>query len=81
MRLLDTRMLESTDFYGKNILHCAILSHTWSEDKLITLRGLLMVCKKPSDIEAAGRRVLEKEGYLKVKAAADRACEEQTEHD
>ncbi|KAK0649813.1 heterokaryon incompatibility protein-domain-containing protein [Cercophora newfieldiana] len=78
MRLLDAETLEPTEFYGEDIPPYAILSHTWSKGEEITLQELLLVCGKPgqTDIDAAGKRVLAKKGYLKVKKAADRAREE-----
>lgn len=69
MRLLHTSSLDLVEIPDDAVPSYAILSHTWG-DQEITLQEMERVIANDSDNRSAVNRITQKDGYLKVKAAA-----------
>ena len=70
MRLLDAKRLELVDVRDDAIPPYAILSHTWGNEE-ITLQELRhMKRRMPQSLDKRKRTIADKNGFMKVKAAA-----------
>ncbi|VUC33674.1 unnamed protein product [Clonostachys rosea] len=79
MRLLHTSSLDLVEIPDDAVPSYAILSHTWG-DQEITLQEMERVITNDSDNRSAVHRITQKEGYLKVKAAAAMALSRNLEY-